>query len=142
MLRILIAEDSEFQRLHLKKILSEYGACDQAEDGDQAVELARHALASGEYYDLVVMDILMPGTNGHAALKKIMELQLMAGIDREKWPKVIMLSSLSDPENILTAQFDEGADIYITKPYEPEIVVESLVNLNLIDNPAGYPETE
>jgi len=142
MLHILVAEDSEFQRLHLVKILSEYGECDQAGDGDQAVELARQALAAETFYDLIVMDILMPGTNGHAALKKIMEMQLEAGIDRDKLAKVIMLSSLSDPENILTAQFDEGADIYITKPYEPETVVESLANLSLIDNPAGYLDTE
>jgi two-component system chemotaxis response regulator CheY len=142
MLRILIVEDSEFQRLHLKKILSGYGVCDQAENGDQAVEMARQALASGKFYDLIVMDILMPGTDGHAALKKIVEMQFSAGIDQDKKAKVIMLSSLSDPENILTAQFDEGADIYITKPYEPEIVVESLANLNLIDNPADYPDME
>ena len=142
MLRILIAEDSEFQRLHLAKILSDYGTCDQAENGDQAIELARQALAAGNFYDLIVMDILMPGTNGHAALKHIVEMQLASGIDQDKIAKVIMLSSLSDPENILTAQFDEGADIYITKPYEPEIVVESLANLNLIDIPAGYPDME
>ncbi|MBF0480276.1 MAG: response regulator [Desulfovibrionaceae bacterium] len=142
MLRILIAEDSDFQRLHLKKILSEYGDCDQAENGEAAVELARRALASGAFYDLIVMDILMPGTDGHAALKKIVEMQQAAGIGPDKLAKVIMLSCLSDPENILTAQFNEGADIYITKPYEPEIVVESLANLNLIDNPADSLDSQ
>ena len=137
MLRILIAEDSEFQRVHLKKILAPHGLVDQAKDGDEAVALARRALDEGAFYDVVILDILMPNTNGHAALKKIVEMQLEHGLAPDNLAKVIMLSSLSDPENILTAQFDEGADIYITKPYEPETVIESLANLSLSANPAA-----
>lgn len=129
----LIVDDSKFQRYIIELCLSRFGSCDQAENGQQAVELFENALEQGQPYDLVVLDILMPEMDGHAALKQIIELQQDRDEDRRS--KVLMVSSLDDPQNMMQAQFDEGADAYITKPFEDETLIEALRNLEIIPNP-------
>jgi len=131
MLNFLIVDDSKYQRYIIELCLQQFGRCDQAEDGRQALELFQKTLESGKPYDLVVLDILMPEMDGHQALKKIMELQQ----DRDQRCKVVMLSSLDDPQNMMQAQLEEGADAYITKPFEDDTLIETLRNLELIENP-------
>lgn len=131
MLNFLIVDDSKYQRYIIELCLKEFGHCDQAEDGRQALKLFADALQAERPYDLVVLDILMPEMDGHAALKRINALQA----DREPRSKVVMLSSLDDPQNMMQAQFEEGADAYITKPFEDETLIEVLRSLELIENP-------
>lgn len=127
----LIVDDSKYQRYIIELCLSQFGPCDEAADGLEAVELFRQAKEKGQPYDLVVLDILMPELDGHATLKRINELQQ----GQEERSKVVMLSSLDDPQNMMQAQFEEGADAYITKPFEDETLIEVLRSLELLPNP-------
>ncbi len=133
MLKILIVDDSKYQRYTIRAALSEYGKCDEASDGQEAVRMFASALQNEDGYDLIIMDILMPVMNGHDALRKIMEIQNLLP-DTIKRAKAIMLSSLDDPQNMMEAQFDSGADYYITKPFEENTLVEALQALGLIDS--------
>ena len=135
MLKILIVDDSMYQRTIIEAALTEYGNCTQAKDGKEAVEKYREEFEKGEPFDLVVMDILMPVMDGHEALKKINEYQKENGVDEEKMSNAIMLSSLDDPQNMMKAQFETGAQVYVTKPFEEDVLVETLMSLDLIDNP-------
>lgn len=135
MLKILIVDDSMYQRTIIQAALDDYGECTQARDGKEAVDKYIKSLDQGKPFDLVVMDILMPVMDGHDALKKIVELQKERGISEEDMSKAIMLSSLDDPQNMMRAQFETGAQVYVTKPFEEEVLVETLMSLELIENP-------
>ena len=59
-MKILIVDDDFTSRKILLKYLAEYGQCDVAVDGEEAVEVFKLALNEWEAYDLVCLDIMMP----------------------------------------------------------------------------------
>lgn len=135
MLKILLVDDSKYQRYLLKMELAPYGSCDEAEHGKEAVRLYSRALSQGAPYSLIIMDILMPEMDGHAAMEKIRELQCAQGVDAADMTPTVMLSSLEDTESILKAQFEGGAVAYLTKPFEASHLLDVLSGLELIENP-------
>ncbi len=137
--RILIVDDSRYQRHLVEKALADVGRCEQAEDGAQAVRLFQQALHRGEPYDLVIMDILMPAMDGHRALAWMRRMEAQAGVLRPT--RVIMLSSLDDPQNMMQAQFEEGAGVYLTKPFDPADMLAALRALEFAKNPLDADES-
>ena len=79
-MRILIVEDEFITRKIVQSILSSYGECDIAVDGEEAVQAFTMAWESNKPYDLICMDILMPNKDGHQALKEIREKEAQRGI--------------------------------------------------------------
>jgi EAL domain-containing protein (putative c-di-GMP-specific phosphodiesterase class I) len=77
-LRALLVDDDEFVRSIVGRQLSMLGigTVVTAEDGDSA----RRELADGEPYNLILCDLMMPGTDGVALLRDIAELQPGAGL--------------------------------------------------------------
>jgi two-component system, chemotaxis family, chemotaxis protein CheY len=133
--RVLIVDDSRYQRYLIAQALDGMFTPDHAADGREALALFQAALASSAPYDLVVMDILMPELNGHDALAAIRSLEAAHGLTSEARVPAVMLSSLDDPSNMLRAQFESGAQAYVTKPFTPATLHEALTNLGLLDNP-------
>lgn len=138
--RVLIVDDSRYQRHLISRALGDAFTPDQAADGREAVALFTAALDAGTPYDLVVMDILMPELNGHDALAAIRRLEAERGLARIV--PAVMLSSLDDPGNMLRAQFDSGAQVYVTKPFTPATLLEALQSLELATNPLGEDDLE
>jgi DNA-binding response OmpR family regulator len=102
--RVLVADDEERLRRVLVRILYRCGIdAETAADGAQAVMMA----GSGGY-DLVILDLLMPGTDGFSALREIMR--------HRPDQAVLVLSCLTDPESKM-ASFGLGADDYVPKPF-------------------------
>jgi DNA-binding response OmpR family regulator len=102
--RVLVADDEERLRKVLVRILNHHGIdAETAADGPQAVMMTR----SGGY-DLVILDLLMPGTDGFSALREIMR--------HRPDQAVLVLSCLTDPESKM-ASFGLGADDYVAKPF-------------------------
>lgn len=101
---MLIVDDEERLRLVLARILRERGIeADAVAGGAEAV--ARTVPGS---YDLVILDLLMPGQDGFSALREIMR--------RRPDQAVLVLSCLSDPESKM-ASLGLGADDYVPKPF-------------------------
>ncbi len=102
--KILVVDDSALVRRVLTKIIQEMGfEVDTAKDGIEAVEKAIK-----NSYDLITLDIEMPGKNGLEVLKEIME---------KKPTRVIIISSYTTDNASITIQaLNLGALTYITKP--------------------------
>lgn len=130
-MRILIAEDDFASRKFMMRFLSQYGECDVTVDGGEAIEAFRMALESGESYDLICMDIMMPMIDGYQALKEIREIEKENNIPEEKLSKIIMTTALSEGKNV-TKAFEFGCTAYAGKPIDREKFVNEMKKLDLI----------
>lgn len=105
-MRILIVEDEADLASALQRALRGEGyACDVACDG----HIGRHELASWDY-DLVVLDLMLPGVDGRALLRELRTA---------KRTPVLVLTALDAITNKVEL-LDQGADDYVTKPFELE----------------------
>jgi len=133
--RALIVDDSRYQRYLIIQALGDRFTPDEAANGREALALFSAAREKGQTYDLIVMDILMPELSGHDALAGIRRQEIDDGIAEGCRTPAVMLSSLDDPANMLRAQFESGAQAYVTKPFTPKTLLEALASLGLADNP-------
>lgn len=112
-LRLLLAEDDRSLARVVTDGLRQHGcAVDVVHSGRDAVWKARQTA-----YDVVVLDIMMPGLNGYDALKAIRE--------HDAQTPVLMLTA-KDGEWDQADAFELGADDYLTKPFSFVVLVARL----------------
>lgn len=90
---------------------------EEGADGTQAVAAARSSK-----YDLIMLDVDMPNMTGFEALEAIRADSL------NRKTVIVMLTGRSDQEDILRAN-DLGADSYITKPFDFDVIEDSMKEL-------------
>jgi len=130
-MRILIVEDDSASRRVMQKILSEFGECHIAVDGNEAIEKYKKSWLNVEPYDLICMDIMMPNIDGHEALIEIRKIEKEMGLDSSREVKVIMTTALDDPKNVVQAFYKGGATSYIVKPIAKKKLLEEIGKLGL-----------
>jgi DNA-binding response OmpR family regulator len=112
--RILVVDDDPDIRSVVRMVLEAEGyAVDLAEDGFaalRAVETTRP--------DCVVLDVMMPGIDGHAVLNRI------RGGDRATLP-VVMLTAAADDAQAWQA-WTEGVDYFLAKPFDADELLRFL----------------
>ena len=111
MARILIVEDSPLQAAMLRRLLQEDG---------HAVRHARHgveglAMAQAERPELVISDVTMPEMDGFEMCRRLRDDAALAGLP------IILLTAMNDVRDVLRG-LDAGADNYVTKPYDRELL--------------------
>jgi two-component system copper resistance phosphate regulon response regulator CusR len=105
MKRILLAEDESSVVSFIKKGLAEEGyEVSVALDGNQAIQMAL-----AHEYDLIILDIMLPGKNGLEVCTEIRRLQ--------KKVAILFLTALGTAENIVLG-LETGADDYLVKPFK------------------------
>jgi len=129
-MKCLIAEDDLVARRVLETILSEVSECHTAINGQRAVAAFKAALDQGDPYDLLCLDIIMPEMDGHQVLQSIRELEKAARIRDSEGVKVIMITSMRDPDHVLGA-FRRGCEAYIVKPVDKFKLFEEMDKLGL-----------
>ena len=108
-MRILIAEDErDLNRLLVKKLTAESYSVDACTNGEEALD----CLACARY-DAVILDIMMPGTDG---LNVCRELRAVSDIP-------IILLTAKDSELDYVMGISQGSDDYLTKPFRPTILL-------------------
>lgn len=129
--KMLIAEDDPASRLLLQTILSRYGDCVTAADGSEAVEEFRLAAGGGSPFDLICMDILMPGMDGHEAIEQVRAIEAARGILPPNGVKIIVTTALNDMKHVARA-FAGLADAYLVKPIDRAQLLRQMWSLELI----------
>ncbi len=118
--RIFLCDDQRNLRELMKDCLDGifHGhAIEEGADGLQAVEAARTSV-----YDLIMLDVDMPNMNGFEALEQIRANSL------NQKTTVVMLTGRSDQEDIMRGS-ELGADTYITKPFDFDVIADSMKEL-------------
>jgi len=117
---ILVVEDSPTQALKLQVILEQQGySVTVSRSGVEAIEYLK-----GHSPKLVISDIVMPEMDGYELRSHIKSREQMKGIP------VILLTSLSDPEDVIKA-LACGANNFVTKPYEEDLLISRISNILL-----------
>ncbi|MGH9014998.1 MAG: response regulator transcription factor [Acidimicrobiia bacterium] len=109
-MRVLVVEDEKRLAAGLKKGLEAEGfAVDVALDGTDGLWMARE-----HPYDMILLDIMLPGVNGFRICSTLRE-------DRN-WTPILMLTA-KDGEFDEAEALDSGADDYLTKPFSYVVLV-------------------
>ena len=129
-MHILVVEDDFISRSLLCRYLEPFGVCDVAVNGDEAVAAVHSALHAGCHYDLICLDIMLPGMTGQEALAKIRALEVEHDLQVGMGAKVVMTTALEDHGNIRAA-FRSSADGYVVKPIVKAKFLATLQDLGL-----------
>ena len=120
-MRALIVDDSRFIRQYMRQLLERMGmSCEEAVDGQQALETLRDAAA----FDFMLLDVNMPGMTGLECVKQLREAGLQPPM------KVMMVTTEAD-NSFITQALDYGADEFLMKPFTTESLREKLLMLGL-----------
>lgn len=129
-LKVLVVDDSPVESLFLSVFLEEIAETDFANNGMDAVEMAQKAISGGTPYDLICLDIVMPGMNGQQTLKMIREVEEREGA---KPAKVFMITSCDSPDQMIEAISAGACDDYIVKPVISDSLNKLLVKHGLLE---------
>ena len=122
---LLITDDD----MHLRKLVKTYGElegfhCEEAETGNQALEIIESLS-----FDIIVLDVMMPGPDGFQVLEKI----------RRVSPVPVIMLTARDEEYDKLRCFDLGADDYLSKPFSPK---ELMARIKAVLRRTGKNQTE
>ena len=122
-LSILVAEDNEINAMLARALLTRLGHHPTiAANGEAAVESWLAARASGSGYDLVLMDLQMPGVDGLEAARRIRAAEIQTGDPRTRMIALTANAQTEDRQSI----FDAGLDGLLLKPLDRERLREIL----------------
>lgn len=116
--KILIVDDSATDRQFLVEVLTKQGfQCVTAQSGDEGI-----AKSKSELPDLVLMDIIMPGTDGFKATRAITHDEATKHI-----PVIVCTSKRLETDRIWGMR--QGAKDYIIKPIDPKELLAKIAGL-------------
>lgn len=115
-MRILVVEDEPRIASSLRRGLAAEGhTVDVAGDGGEALWYAEE-----QRYDVIVLDLMLPVLNGIEVCRRLRE--------REDWTPVLMLTA-RDAAGDMVRGLDVGADDYVTKPFDFDVLLARLRSL-------------
>ncbi|MFH0793550.1 MAG: response regulator transcription factor [bacterium] len=115
MIRVLIADDHPVVRRGLQEILGSetgFSVAGEAHNGAEAIELVRK-----QKFDVVLLDITMPGRSGLDVLKEI----------KQDFPRLpVLILSIHPEDQYAVRSLKAGADGYLTKESAPEELIKAI----------------
>jgi CheY-like chemotaxis protein len=118
--RVLMVEDNAVNMMIAVALLERWGAIvDQADDGASALNAIDHAYEAGNPFDIVLMDVQMPGMSGHEVTRRLRQRY-----DRNTLPIVALTAAalVSEREDAMAAGMNE----FLTKPIDAERLRQTL----------------
>ena len=120
-MRALFVDDEvEFLELMHKRLTRRGMEVVTAPDGQTALHLLDQAMQEGQTFEIVVMDVRMPGMDGLEALKAIRS--------KDSSANVVMCSAMGQEGMVMDA-VRSGAKDFIVKPFKPDRVLKTVNNI-------------
>ncbi len=139
-MKFLIVDDDIVSRKKMEQILSTHGPCVVAENGDQALAAFTTSLSANDPFDLVTLDIHMPGMDGTEVLEELRRLEKnAAGSPRAG---ILMVTANSNMDTVVNC-IASSCDDYIVKPFNREMITEKvrLITSRTANGRPGGPDT-
>lgn len=130
-MRCLVVDDDEANRKVLAAFLAPYGKCDLADGGEMAIDLFKKSIEESVFYDLVCLDIMMPGRDGVTTLREMRQAEDLADVSAAERAKILMVTAVVDKKIVMEA-FKIGCQGYVIKPLERDEIIRQLRNLKLV----------
>jgi two-component system, chemotaxis family, chemotaxis protein CheY len=131
-MKTLVVDDLFENRKLMLNLLSGHGGCDMVSNGEEALNLFFSAIEDDEPYDLVLLDIMMPGMDGHEVLQAMRAKESEHEMMGEDETVIIMITAAHSPRNVLNAFFKGGCTDYIEKPVSRDQLFGKFREYNLI----------
>ncbi|MFM7886980.1 MAG: PleD family two-component system response regulator [Pseudanabaena sp.] len=129
--QVLIVDDNEINRDMLARRLHRKDFhLSMAVDGRAALSMIQ-----ANHYDLILLDIMMPEMDGYEVLKYLKKDPRLRNIP------VIMISALKEMDSVMQCM-EIGADDYLTKPIDPEMLKSAINRCLLSRNPSISSNTD
>ena len=129
-MKTLVVDDELVSRKKLQKIMEGFGKCEATDRGEVAIKVFKKSLENETLFDLITLDIAMPGIDGKTVLHEIREIEREKKVPRDKLVKIIMVTCHSDRDTIV-ASMQEKCNDYIVKPFDREIILKKLEKIEL-----------
>ncbi len=131
-MKCLIIDDEAFNREVAVTLLSDLAECEEADCGTEAIAKFTAALESNAPYDLLLLDIMMPGMNGHETARAIRTIEKERATDISKRVKLVMLTALNSPQDAMDSFCSAQSSAYIIKPVSKEKILNVISTLGLL----------
>ena len=128
-MRSLVVDDEQMSRMMLAMFLETHGSCVQAPSGKEALELYGEAFDAGDTFDLVCLDIGMPGMSGIETLRRIREIEHAQGVESKC--RVFMMTASNFYEDLDAAFANGMCDEYLLKPFNGDDMTQLLTRYAL-----------
>lgn len=114
---VYVAEDDQEIRAYLARVLGREFRVETFSDGGKVLEAAHRDVP-----DLIISDVMMPGTDGITLTRKIRQ-----NIQLNSIPVILLTARNTEDANI--AGVESGADVFMTKPFNTDVLVHTVHNL-------------
>ena len=116
--KLLLVDDSKFQRVVLRAMLSEYFDIIEANDGAECLEIIKN---KADDIDIVLLDLVMPEVDGFEVLRRRQRM-----VKFREMPVIVLTTS--DDISFQTEAFELGANDFIIKPVDARIAISRINN--------------
>ncbi len=130
-MKVLIVDDVELNARLLGRLFYGIAECELVDSGAAALSATVKALETGDHYDLICLDIMMPGMDGITCLKKIREIESIPKFSGQNPAKILMVTTLKDEASVVQS-IQSGCDGYLVKPVDKYTLHNQLKKIGLI----------
>ena len=123
MKKILIIDDDFAARSLYKRALEKIAVCTESGQALDAIEKFNKSLRKNEHFDLIILDISLPGMNGLEVLEIIRNKE--ERINSKRGIPIIMISANSEEKLVLEA-CEKGCNDYLVKPFDNLKLIEKI----------------
>jgi two-component system chemotaxis response regulator CheY len=127
-MKILVVDDEVVSREKMASILRTFGSCQVVENGIVAINCFWEAWNNWVPYDLITLDISMPGQDGLETLRKIRNLEKDKKVPHDHRVKIIMVTGEADKDTVVSC-IKKGCNDYVVKPFNRETVEQKIHKL-------------
>lgn len=131
-MKILVVEDDFVSRTKLQKILTFYGECHTAVNGEEAFAAFTSAHNGKDPYTLITMDIRLPDATGQEVVKRIRQWEHDQQIPAKDGEAIILMVTAMEDSKSVISSFKDGCEGYLVKPFDKKKIEKELKKLGLV----------
>lgn len=132
-MRLLIVDDDPKNIKLLDAMVAELGECETVDSGEKAISAFKKAWENWRPFDLILLDILMPGIDGCQVLCHIRKIETDKKVSDQNRVKIIMITGLSEKDMVVDC-LRKGCNDFILKPIDSKLLFKKIKRLALINS--------